>query len=262
MNSRMLTAGNNATRLLRLAGWLQIGLAMTMGVALALTWRMLLAEPVDLGVQVRCALVSAEQTLAGVENTLQTNQVRILDAEKQVQGYALSIESTAGIIDRALPLVRAWGEDSRKAGTRAESVGGAGARLSDAIAAKVGMAKPLRVASEGVVERGANLRKSGDAIVAFADQLETDILPKVRQTAETLQHAGGGEIGTTYRQVLDSVGSARATIQRSMGMVRPALGTARLTCGVYAAMTLVLLSCGVTTVLLGHALAVEGGDRQ
>jgi hypothetical protein len=74
---------------------------------------------------------------------------------------------------------------------------------------------------------------------------------------EALNGVGQGEIETSTQQVIDSVVKARLTVQRSMGMVRPALGAARLTCIVYAAMALVLLLCGATTVLLGRALDAE-----
>ncbi len=255
----MATARPRSLRLLRVAGWLQIVLAVALGSALALTWQTLLTGPRNLGAAIEATLASADRSLAATEFMLQTNQTQILGAEKQLAGYATSTESMAASIEQAIPLLRAWGEDGRRIGAGMEGLGGVSGKLGGAIA-KWGLARSAKAAGESVAQRGEHLRQSGDAMLELATRLQGDILPKIRQTAETLRQVGSGEIEAAYREVLDSVSKARGAIQQGQGMVSPLLMVLQLACGVYAAMALVLLSCGVTTVVLGHALAAEANE--
>lgn len=248
------TAAGRTTRLLRLAGWLQISLAVVLGGALALTWRTLLAGPRHLGTAVEATLGSADRSLAATEVALRTNQPRLEEAGKAIQGYARFSASVARTTEQSIPLLRAWGEDSRGLGDDVEAMGAAIERF--------GLAPPIRAAGEKVRLRGERLRASGGKMLDIAASLEKDGLPAIRQTAETLRGLECSDLATSSRQVIESVARTRETVRQGIGMVSPTLLVLRLTCGVFAAMALVLLLCGVTTVLLGRALADAGlGDR-
>jgi hypothetical protein len=245
----MATTRSGSARLLGCAGWLQIVLAVVLAVALALTWKVFLNGARDIGTTARETLAAADQALASVETVLQANEPQVLEAQKVLQGYADFSQAVAENTAQTIPLLRDWGKDTDDLG---ESI----ARLGNAISA-VPFCGP---AGKEVTVRGTRLRETGAKMKGTAAALERDALPAVRRTTDMLKRLSDGSMEVSSRDLLAATARARRAVQESMGTVAPAMTLARLTCGVYAALALVLLLCGATMVLLGRALAAEGRE--
>lgn len=243
--------GLRSAAVLRIAGWAEIVLALTLGCALAVTWAAIQAGPRGMGAAMESALGAADQSLAATEAMLEASQPQILKAQQALMHYATFAASIAETCEQTAPLLRAWGADTCDVGKDVEAMGATTARL--------GLLGAVKEAGEKTILRGQRLRATGAQILQTADALEKDALPAIRRTSEILHDTGTVGVDASSRHVAESVAGARETICRCKGFVSPAMLTLRLTCGVYAAMTLVLLLAGVTMVLLGQALGALVG---